>query len=52
MFRLAGADMYDHMPVQDHKLDIDRAIALHKLIRLITLATAGNGYLNFMGNEF
>jgi 1,4-alpha-glucan branching enzyme len=31
---------------------VDRGIALHKLIRLITLATAGNGYLNFMGNEF
>ena len=26
--------------------------SLHKMIRLITLATAGNGYLNFMGNEF
>ena len=52
MFRLAGADMYDHMHVQDRNLDINRAIALHKLIRLITLATAGNGYLNFMGNEF
>ncbi|HEY9115593.1 MAG TPA: alpha amylase C-terminal domain-containing protein, partial [Bacteroidales bacterium] len=24
----------------------------HKMIRLATLATAGNGYLNFMGNEF
>jgi 1,4-alpha-glucan branching enzyme len=27
-------------------------MALHKMIRLITLSTAGNGYLNFMGNEF
>jgi 1,4-alpha-glucan branching enzyme len=52
MFRLAGADMYDHMHVQDRNLGINRAIALHKLIRLVTLATAGNGYLNFMGNEF
>jgi 1,4-alpha-glucan branching enzyme len=31
---------------------VDRGIALHKMIRLLTLATAGNGYLNFMGNEF
>jgi len=31
---------------------VDRGIALHKMIRLITLATAGAGYLNFMGNEF
>ncbi len=29
-----------------------RALALHRMIRLITLATAGDGYLNFMGNEF
>ena len=31
---------------------IDRAIALHKMIRLFTLAGGGEGYLNFMGNEF
>ncbi len=52
MFRLAGADLYDHMHIKDHHLTIARAMALHKLIRLITLATAGHGYLNFMGNEF
>jgi 1,4-alpha-glucan branching enzyme len=27
-------------------------MALHKMIRLATLATAGHGYLTFMGNEF
>jgi 1,4-alpha-glucan branching enzyme len=31
---------------------VDRGIALVKMIRLATIATAGNGYLNFMGNEF
>lgn len=31
---------------------VDRGIALHKLIRLVTIGTAGDGYLNFMGNEF
>ena len=31
---------------------VDRGIALHKLIRLITFALGGEGYLNFMGNEF
>jgi 1,4-alpha-glucan branching enzyme len=31
---------------------VERGIALHKMIRLATLAAAGNGYLNFMGNEF
>ena len=51
-FRLMGADMYDHMQVHDRHIAIDRGMALHKLIRLITLATAGSGYLNFMGNEF
>ncbi len=51
-FRLMGQGMYDHMHVSDLNLEVDRGMALHKLIRLITLATAGSGYLNFMGNEF
>jgi 1,4-alpha-glucan branching enzyme len=52
IFRLAGSDMYDHMNANDDNIVVDRGMALHKLIRLITLSTAGNGYLNFMGNEF
>jgi 1,4-alpha-glucan branching enzyme len=52
IFRLMDADMYDHMQVVDDSLSVARGMALHKMIRLITLATAGNGYLNFMGNEF
>ena len=52
IFRLIGADMYDHMRSGDENLRVDRGMALHKMIRLITLATAGAGYLNFMGNEF
>ncbi len=52
IFRLIDADMYDHMMVGDENLRVDRGIALHKIIRLITLATAADGYLNFMGNEF
>jgi 1,4-alpha-glucan branching enzyme len=52
IFRLLDAAMYDHMGVDDDSLSVARGIALHKLIRLITLATAGHGYLNFMGNEF
>jgi 1,4-alpha-glucan branching enzyme len=52
IFRLIGAQMYDHMQRDDQHMDVDRGIALHKMIRLITLATAGDGYLNFMGNEF
>ena len=52
IFRLIGADMYDHMRIDDESLSVARGMALHKLIRLITLVTAGAGYLNFMGNEF
>lgn len=52
LFRLIGDKMYHHMRVDDKDIVVDRGIALHKMIRLITLATAGNGYLNFMGNEF
>jgi 1,4-alpha-glucan branching enzyme len=52
IFRLIAEDMYDHMGIGDENIRVDRGIALHKIIRLITLATAGAGYLNFMGNEF
>jgi len=52
IFRLIDADMYDHMYMGDENLRVDRGMALHKMIRLITMATAGAGYLNFMGNEF
>jgi 1,4-alpha-glucan branching enzyme len=52
IFRMADAAMYDHMHRDDPDITIDRAMALHKMIRLATLATAGHGYLNFMGNEF
>mgnify|MGYP005632769673 FL=1 len=52
MLRLMGPALYDQMHVDSESMAVDRGMALHKLIRLITLATAGNGYLNFMGNEF
>jgi len=52
IFRLIGSDMYYHMRISDKNIKVDRGIALHKLMRFITLATAGNGYLNFIGNEF
>lgn len=51
-FRLMDKEMYYSMHVAYPSLIIDRGLALHKMIRLITLATAQNGYLNFMGNEF
>ncbi len=52
MFRLADASMYTDMGKACHTPVIDRAIALHKMIRLFTLAGGGEAYLNFMGNEF
>jgi len=52
IFRLMDSLMYDHMQAKDRHLGVDRGLALIKLIRLITMALAGGGYLNFMGNEF
>ena len=51
-FRLMDKDMYWHMSRSSSTPVIDRGVALHKLIRLITFSLAGEGYLNFMGNEF
>ena len=52
IFRLIDKEMYWSMNKGSRNLTVDRGVALHKLIRLVTAATAGNGYLNFMGNEF
>lgn len=52
IFRMIGAEMYSDMSVFRDNIRVERGVALHKMIRLVTLATAGNGYLNFMGNEF
>ncbi|MCU0794773.1 MAG: alpha-amylase family glycosyl hydrolase [Akkermansiaceae bacterium] len=51
-FWLMDQEMYWHMGVEDPHPVIDRGIALHKMIRLVTFAAAGEGWLNFMGNEF
>ncbi|RAI87984.1 1,4-alpha-glucan branching enzyme [Algoriphagus yeomjeoni] len=51
-FRLMKEDMYFSMSQLQQNLVVDRGIALHKLIRLITLTLGGEGYLNFIGNEF
>jgi len=51
-FWLMDKEMYYHMQVGDENLVIDRGIALHKMIRLITLSLGGQAWLNFMGNEF
>jgi len=50
--RLMDADIYFHMTKGDQNLVIERGMALHKMIRLITFSLGGEAYLNFMGNEF
>ncbi|MBR2623933.1 MAG: alpha amylase C-terminal domain-containing protein [Paludibacteraceae bacterium] len=54
IFRLIDSDMYWHMSkiVGGTTYMLDRGLALHKMIRLITASTINGGYLNFMGNEF
>lgn len=52
IFRLIDKEMYWHMNKSSQNLIIERGLALHKMIRLVTFATSGGGYLNFMGNEF
>ncbi|EDL75919.1 glucan (1,4-alpha-), branching enzyme 1, isoform CRA_b [Rattus norvegicus] len=52
-FWLMDAEMYTNMSVlAPFTPVIDRGIQLHKMIRLITHGLGGEGYLNFMGNEF
>jgi 1,4-alpha-glucan branching enzyme len=52
IFRLLDKEMYTSMSKFTPNMHVDSSLALHRIIRLITFATAGGGYLNFMGNEF
>ena len=52
MMHLMGERIYTAMEKSHTGTETVRAVALHKMIRLVTLATAHKGYLNFMGNEF
>ena len=49
---LFDAGIYARMHVADGDPGAARALALHKIIRLLTLAAGGEGYLTFIGNEF
>ena len=52
-FWLMDAEMYCNMSVTSpHTPLIDRGMALHKLIRLVTMGLGGEAYLTFIGNEF
>ena len=52
IFRLIDDKMYWHMMKGDDDMTVARGIALHKMIRLVTIASINGAYLNFMGNEF
>lgn len=52
IFRLVDADIYWHFKKGCGNLVTSRGIALHKMIRMVTMGTVNGGYLNFMGNEF
>ncbi len=52
LFRMMDKEMYTSMNVFERNMTVDRGMALHKMIRLLTIMTAGDGYLNFLGNEW
>ena len=53
MMHLCDAEMYTNMStLSPLTAVIDRGMALHKMIRLLTHGLGGEGYLNFEGNEF
>ncbi|KAK1779396.1 hypothetical protein QBC45DRAFT_477772 [Copromyces sp. CBS 386.78] len=53
MMHLCDAELYTNMSTLTPLTPvIDRGMALHKLIRLLTHSLGGEGYLNFEGNEF
>ena len=52
IFRLIDKEMYWHMMTDDHDGTVDRGMALHKMIRLVTASLINGAYLNFMGNEW
>ncbi len=52
IFRMVDKEMYTSMNVFERNMTVDRGMALHKMIRLLTIMTAGDGYLNFLGNEW
>lgn len=52
-FFLMDQEMYSGMScLIDASPNVQRGIALHKMIHFLTMALGGEGYLNFMGNEF
>ena len=52
MFRLCDQEMYWGMEKNKPNMVVERGMALHKMLRLLTMSLGGEGYLTFMGNEF
>ncbi len=52
IFWMADKEIYWQMEKKSENMKIDRAVALHKMIRFVTISLGSEGYLNFMGNEF
>lgn len=53
MMWLCDKELYSNMSVlTEFTPTIERGMALHKMIRLVTHGLGGEGYLNFEGNEF
>lgn len=53
MMHLCDAELYTNMSELSPLTPvISRGMAMHKMIRLLTHALGGEGYLNFEGNEF
>lgn len=52
-FWLMDAEMYTGMSsLNPQSTAVSRGLALHKMIRLLVHSLSGEGYLNFIGNEF
>jgi 1,4-alpha-glucan branching enzyme len=52
-FWLMDAEMYTHMSTMSPpSMCVDRGLALHKMLRLVTMGLGGEAWLCFMGNEF
>ncbi len=51
-FWLMDQSMYESMHQDQQSLRVERGIAYLAIIKSLTLVAGGEGYLNFMGNEF
>lgn len=48
---LLGDNIYANK-YDDLTIEVSRGLSLHKMLRLLTFSLGGEGYMNFIGNEF